>query len=254
MNDLQIISQNGKFYADSREVAEMVDKPHNDLMKSIRQYCEYLTAGSFPLSDFFIESDYKDSTGRTLPCYLITRKGCDMVANKMTGQKGVLFTAKYVTKFDEMEKQLAQPSFENFSPQLQLLIALETATNQQAKALRDTNRRIDNIGDIISLDTRSWRDDARNLIIRIAHKQGGNDYIREIQSEIFKLVDLRGGVSLETRLINKRQRMAMEGACKSKRDKLNKADIIAEDKKLIEIYVAIVKEMAVKYGVAEKSA
>ena len=254
MNSLTIIKSNGQFAIDSREVAEMTDVRHSDLLEKISGYAVHLLNGKFRLVEFFIKSSYQDSTGRTLPCYLLTRKGCDMVANKMTGQKGVLFTAEYVTKFDEMEKQLAQPSFENLSPQLQLLISLETATRQQAKALQDTNKRIDNIGDIISLDTRSWRDDARNLIIRIAHKQGGNDYIRETQSEIFKLVDLRGGVSLETRLTNKRQRMAMEGVCKSKRDKLNKADIIAEDKKLIEIYVAIVKEMAVKYGVAEKSA
>jgi len=78
---------------------------------------------------------------------------------------------------------------------------------------------------------------------------GGNEYIREVQSEIHKLVDERAGVSLETRLTNKRRRMADEGICKSKRDKLNKVDVIADDKKLIEIYIAIVKEMAVKYGV-----
>lgn len=41
--------------------------------------------------------------------------------------------------------------------------------------------------------------------------------------------------------------MADEGVCKSKRNKLMKVDIISEDKKLIEIYVAIVKEMAIKY-------
>lgn len=109
MNNLTIIKHNGQFVVDSREVAEMVEKPHNDLMKSIRQYCEYLTQGNFPLSDFFIPHTYQDPTGRTLPCYLITRKGCDMVANKMTGEKGVLFTAAYVTKFEEMEKQLQQP-------------------------------------------------------------------------------------------------------------------------------------------------
>ena len=51
---------------------------------------------------------------------------------------------------------------------------------------------------------------------------------------------------------NKRRRMADEGACKSKRDRLNKVDVIAEDKKLIEIYVAIVKEVAVKYGIDKK--
>lgn len=42
--------------------------------------------------------------------------------------------------------------------------------------------------------------------------------------------------------------MADEGVCKSARDKLTKVDVIADDKKLIEIYLAIVKEMAVKYG------
>ena len=59
---------------------------------------------------------------------------------------------------------------------------------------------------------------------------------------------------METRLTNKRRRMADEGVCKSKRDRLNKVDVIADDKKLIEIYVAIVKEMAIKYGVDLKSA
>jgi anti-repressor protein len=45
--------------------------------------------------------------------------------------------------------------------------------------------------------------------------------------------------------------MADEGVCKSKRDKLTYVDIIAEDKVLIELYVAIIKEMAIKYGVEQ---
>lgn len=104
VKDLTVIDMNGIYTIDSREVATMVDRPHNDLMKSIRQYCEHLTAGDFSLSDFFIPSTYKDRTGRELLCYLITRKGCDMVANKMTGEKGVLFTAAYINKFHEMER------------------------------------------------------------------------------------------------------------------------------------------------------
>lgn len=36
-----------------------------------------------------------------MPNYLITKKGCDMIANKMTGRKGVLFTAVYVSAFEE---------------------------------------------------------------------------------------------------------------------------------------------------------
>ncbi|MDF2684769.1 MAG: hypothetical protein K0R47_5959 [Brevibacillus sp.] len=123
---MKIVSINGKLLADSREVAEMVGKPHNDLMKSIRTYAEYLTQGNFSLSEFFIESSYQDSTGRTLPCYLLTRKGCDMVANKMTGEKGVLFTATYVTKFEEMESQLSNPAIQlpqNYKEALLALVA-----------------------------------------------------------------------------------------------------------------------------------
>lgn len=57
-------------------------------------------------------------------------------------------------------------------------------------------------------------------------------------------------VDLKRRLVNKRRRMAEEGASKSARDKLTYVDVIAEDKKLIEGNIAIVKEMAVKYAIA----
>ena len=139
------------------------------------------------------------------------------------------------------------------SPELRLLINMEIKQRQQQKALEQTNKRIDEIRDVVSLDTQSWRSDARRLITQIAQKMGGNEYIRDVQAEIFKLVDQRAGISLATRLTNKRRRMAEEGVCKSKRDKLTKVDIIADDKKAIEIYVAITKEMAVKYGVGQQA-
>lgn len=106
--DLTIINQNGQLLADSREVAEMTDVRHSDLLEKISGYVTHLLNGKFRSVDFFIENTYQDSTGRTLPSYLLTRKGCDMIANKMTGEKGVLFTATYVTKFEEMEKSLIE--------------------------------------------------------------------------------------------------------------------------------------------------
>ena len=45
MNDLTVFEQDGKLLTDSREVAFMVEKPHNDLMKSIRGYCKNLNEG-----------------------------------------------------------------------------------------------------------------------------------------------------------------------------------------------------------------
>lgn len=123
---LQIINHNGQLLADSREVATVIGRNHNELLKSIRNYVSYLTKGDFPLSEFFINYTYKDGTGRELPCFLLTRKGCDMVANKLTGEKGTLFTAAYVTKFEEMEKQ--QANLVGLTPELQAIFLLDKRT------------------------------------------------------------------------------------------------------------------------------
>ena len=109
MKELQVFNSNGKDVVDSREVAEMVERNHKDLLRDIRNYTGILEKSAerkIAPSDFFIPHTYRDSMGRTLPCYLLTKKGCDMVANKMTGEKGVLFTAAYVTAFERMREKI----------------------------------------------------------------------------------------------------------------------------------------------------
>lgn len=108
MNELTPMNFNGIEAVDSRQVAEAVGKEHKNLIRDIAKYCDYLTELKFELSDFFIESTYTDSTGRTLPCYLCTRKGCEMIANKLTGQKGVAFTALYINAFHAMENHIKE--------------------------------------------------------------------------------------------------------------------------------------------------
>ncbi len=87
----------------SLEVSEMVEKDHSKLLRDIRNYSEKLAEAKIGLSDFFIESTYMDSTGRALPCFKITKKGCEFIANKLTGIKGVVFTARYINRFHDME-------------------------------------------------------------------------------------------------------------------------------------------------------
>ena len=108
--ELKVINKNGVLLVDSRDVAEMIGKRHTDLMRSIRNYVEVISENpKLRFQDFFVESTYKvEGNNKTYDCYLLTRKGCDMVANKMTGEKGILFTAEYVTKFEEMEKTLKE--------------------------------------------------------------------------------------------------------------------------------------------------
>lgn len=40
-------------------------------------------------ADYFIPATYIDPTGRELPSFYLTEMGCEMVANKMTGDKGM---------------------------------------------------------------------------------------------------------------------------------------------------------------------
>ncbi|PRS04633.1 DNA-binding protein [Bacillus halotolerans] len=92
---------------DSREVKDMLDMRHSDLLEKIDGYIQILENGKIRSQDFFIEDTYKaQGNNKSYKYYLLTRKGCDMVANKTNGTKGVLFTAHYVTRFEEMETQL----------------------------------------------------------------------------------------------------------------------------------------------------
>ena len=139
----------------------------------------------------------------------------------------------------------------DLSPELRLLINMERQQRAQEKRLAEVEETVQATRDIIALNPNSWRSDATKMIVRIAQKMGGNEYISTVHSEIYKLLDERFKVNLSVRLTNMRRRMAEEGISKSKRDKANRLDVIAEDKKLIEGFLIIVKEMAIKYGVTE---
>lgn len=195
--------------------------------------------------------------GQTLPngfnpkadVTLITESGYLMLVKSFTDDLAWKVQRELVNSYFRVEQM--RTAFSDLSPQLQLLINIETRQREQEKALAAMNNRIDNMKEVIALDVHSWRKDAQHLISKIAAANGGFDSMKDIYNEIYRLVEERAGVSLSTRLTNKRRRMADEGICKSKRDKLTKVDIIADDKKLIEIYIAIVKEKAVKAGIDE---
>lgn len=121
---------------DSREVAEMVGKDHKKLLRDIRTYCEQLNESKIGLVDFFTKSSYEDNKGEKRPCYRITRKGCEFIANKLTGVKGTAFTAKYINRFHDMAETIANGfDLSDLSPQLQLLISVETEQKRQRKEL-----------------------------------------------------------------------------------------------------------------------
>ena len=101
---------------DSREVAKMVEKEHKFLMRDIRRYINQIAVGNEKYeggckvapSDFFTESTYWSEQNKELPCYKVTKKGCEFIAHKLTGTKGTIFTARYINRFHEMQDILSK--------------------------------------------------------------------------------------------------------------------------------------------------
>ncbi|MEK1430081.1 Rha family transcriptional regulator [Limosilactobacillus fermentum] len=117
-NQEEIIKQvNDREVMDSRDVAKMIGKRHRDLMRDIRRYISDLEESAklrsrdmemdpkLDSSKFFIESSYVSQQGKELPCYLLTKQGCEFVANKLTGKKGTIFTATYVGLFNQYQAE-----------------------------------------------------------------------------------------------------------------------------------------------------
>ena len=103
---IRYVGESKQQVIDSRDVAKMVGKSHAHLMRDIRDYIDdILTDPKLDSLDFFIESSYKDAKGEVRKCYLLTKKGCEFVAHKMTGRKGTIFTATYVSLFNEYEAE-----------------------------------------------------------------------------------------------------------------------------------------------------
>lgn len=107
MEKNELIKQvNDREAMDSRDVAKMIGKRHRDLMRDIRRYIsEMATSAKLRALDFFIESSYEDAKGETRDCYLLTKQGCEFVANKLTGKKGTIFTATYVGLFNQYQAE-----------------------------------------------------------------------------------------------------------------------------------------------------
>lgn len=120
---------------DSREVAEMVGKEHKELLRDIRRYCEQLGESKIALTDFFTESTYKTEQNKIMPCYLVSKKGCEFIAHKLTGVKGTEFTAKYINRFHDMEEVIQ----ENVIPQGKELLALAVLEAQKTIEEKDAH-------------------------------------------------------------------------------------------------------------------
>ena len=105
----------------SREVADMMDlKQHSDLLRKIDKINEDFTQSKIAFSKYWVESSYKDNSGKTNREYLITKRGCEFLAHKTTGTKGNLFTDKYMDRFEQMKDYIRKEQYTVSKPKEEL--------------------------------------------------------------------------------------------------------------------------------------
>ncbi|WP_336277127.1 Rha family transcriptional regulator [Bartonella sp. CB178] len=126
----------------SLEIAELCGKRHDHVMRDIKKMLEELydedTAPKFGVSEF--SELYRDSTGRTLPCYNLPKRECLIL---VSGYSTTL-RAKIVDRWQELEKQVAAPQIDYSSPEAMIgfLTHLQGQIEQKAISPIDNGARI----------------------------------------------------------------------------------------------------------------
>ena len=91
----------------SREVAEMMEMNHKELLRKVDIINETFESAKLRSQKYWTESSYKtEGNNKTYREFQITKKGCEFLAHKSTGEKGIIFTDRYMDRFEEMENKL----------------------------------------------------------------------------------------------------------------------------------------------------
>lgn len=187
-------------------------------------------------------------SGQTKKDHIIkldTAKEMAMLERNEKGKQVRRYFIQVEKKYKSVKSDLAE-----LSPQLQLLINMEMKQKEHDQKLAELDSKVDSIKDVVALRPNAWRKESSNIINKIAFELGGVEHIKAVREQSYKTLEERMHVALNIRLANKKKTNALNGMCKSKLDKLNQLDVIADDPKLIEGYIAIIKEMAIKYGIS----
>lgn len=243
MKELTIIDRSGVDAVDSREVAEAIGKQHAHLMRDIKNYCDILDKSSeskIGLADFFIPSTYIDSQDKERPCYLLTKKGCDMVANKMTGEKGVIFTAMYVSAFEKMRERITKPM--TAMQMLELQVQVNKELSDRIDAVENNQKRIAEACSVPAVGRDEWQEDMKKYLSGLCEEYGMSYPV--MYDDLYSALERKVGCDLDRRQSNLRKRLKAAGATYKERQSVSKLTVIAKDPALTGVFEGIVQRYA----------
>lgn len=141
-----VIMNNHQAVTTSLKVAEVFEKEHKDVMKSIRN----LTAQNCAVLKMFVEDKYINSQNKQQPMYYMNRDGFTLLAMGFTGSKAMEFKLKYIEAFNKMEQAVRQELPQTPEEKLELTMQVTTRIN---KRLGKVEEKIDEIQNKSEIDS-----------------------------------------------------------------------------------------------------
>lgn len=179
---------------------------------------------------------------------LLTESGYLMLVKSFTDDLAWDVQRKLVNSYFRIKE-----SIEDLSPQTQLLIGMvnqiaemERKANEATELARKAIETTESIKEAVKpVSDDTWREEINKKFNRI---QRNTDYqFNYLRTEMYSELERRAGCDLSARVRNKIQRMEETGCRKTDINKVNRMDIISEDKRLREIFAKIVTEYEIRY-------
>lgn len=244
---INITNQDGNLVVSSREIAVNFDKEHFNVVRDVENLIKNEPFKNEELK-YFIPGTF-NHRGNDYKEFLLTRDGFSLLVMGFTGAKALKWKLKYIEAFNKMEKALKeQNNLSSLSPQLQLLINMELKQRQLEVAVNETKEEMQAIRDIIVVNPKAeWRKETNSILTAIGNKLDDYSIAR---NEVYESLKYRASCRPSVLVNNLKKRALENGMAPSKADKLNILDVLENDPRLREIYIAIVKEMAIRHNIA----
>lgn len=249
MNQLQVIEHRNQRVLTTAQLAESFGTDNKNINDNFQNNIERYTLGKHyfslegeELKAFKASTQISGNLKFAPVIYLWTEKGAWMHAKSLNTDRAWEAYEMLVDDYYQQKEQKAMTTAEVIAAIANQAVEQERRMKELESRVQHTEQRQEHINEILSLNPTEWRQKVTTLLNRLAQARGG-DY-EGVRKESYKILEERAKCDLAIRQTNKKRKMALEGVAKSKIDKVSKIDVIADDARLTEVYLAIVKEMA----------
>lgn len=246
MNELIKINSENK--VDGRSLHEFL-QIETPFKKWIDRMLEY---GFVEGVDFWTKmSETLPQGGRPATEYELTidmAKEISMIQRNERGKQARLYFIECEKRLKAASKPMSQ--LEIMAESIRIMQEQDKRLQQVELAQAEQKQELQDIRDVVTLRPDSWRDDTKYILDKIAAALGGDsEAYKDIRNQSYTELEKRAHCRLKQQLKNAKKRMEERGASKTEINSLRILDMIDKNQRLIEIYLSVVKDMAIHHGV-----